>query len=160
MKSDESPGNASALEAAYRATNYCVDGPGSRFVIQIGQVSAALDELLSIEGAMTWAYITACNPHSTKMPSALNAGWMCELESAVLAAGYRFFRGEGVGQAGDWPAEPSLLILGIDMPSAMQLAREFEQNACVFGARGEPGRLVWAAENGEQLHASRMRTME
>ncbi len=55
----------------------------------------------------------------------------------------RVLPGAGVGTGGDWPPEPSLLILGIREEDALHLARRFGQNAIVAGTLGEPARLVW-----------------
>jgi hypothetical protein len=133
------------LESAYRTTDYCVDGPIGRFAIRIGQTSQPLDELLLQDGAPTWAYITACNPKSKQLSEAENAERMRQLEAEVIARGYRIIRGEGVGEAGDW-RETSLLVIGVDRRAALELAREYEQNAFVFGTRTQPAVLVWTDE--------------
>jgi hypothetical protein len=49
----------------------------------------------------------------------------------------------GVGDDGSWPAEQSLLVLGIDKAEAVALGRAFEQFAVVVGRRGGPARLAW-----------------
>ena len=143
MTGDETRREHTVLEAAYRATSYFVDGPGGRFALRVGRASPHADALAEAHGATTWAYITAHNPGSTPSPPERNEARQRELKRAVAEAGYRFYRGEGMGDNGAWPAEPSLLVLGIREADAAALARQFGQAAIVFGERGGPARLVW-----------------
>ena len=131
------------LHAAYRSTSYHVDGPRGRFVIRVGEPCPDLDGLLHGAGAHTWAFITAHNPCSRRLDDEENCRRHVDLEAAVLAMGLRYHPGEGVGEEGDWPAERSLLVLGIDEQQAAVLARQFGQAAIVCGATGEAARLVW-----------------
>lgn len=132
------------LRAAYEATDYRVDG-GARgsFVIRSGARSAELDALLDASAADGWAFITASNPRSVRLGDADNARRMDALRARVRALGLPHFPGAGVAIGGDWPAEPSLLVVGIAEADAVALAREFEQHAIVAGRRGGPARLVW-----------------
>jgi len=130
------------LEAAYLATSYFVDGPEGRFAIRVGAVSPEADALAAAQHVNTWAFITAYNPGSVAAPAEDNRARQDELERAVTAAGLPFYRGEGKGD-GAWPAEPSLLVLGIGADDAAALARRFGQAAFVFGARGAAARLAW-----------------
>ncbi len=134
------------LEAAYRTTSYFVDGPGGRFVVRVGRPSPEADALAATHGAAAWAYVTAYNPGSVAAPSERNQARQRELEQAIMGAGYRFYRGEGVGDDGGWPAEPSLLVLGADEAAAAALGRRFGQAAVVFAERGGPARLVWTGD--------------
>ena len=124
------------LEAAYRATDYRVeDAPGGPFVIRVGEVCDRLDG--------EWAFVTACNPGSNPVSDVENARRMAELEATVREGGRTYYHGHGVGRDGRWPAEPSLLILGITEPQARALAERLGQNAIVVGRTGERARLVW-----------------
>jgi hypothetical protein len=137
------------LEAAYRATSYFVDGPAWRFAIRVGAVSPEADALAAEHHVNAWAYLTAYNAGSVPAPAEVNRARQRELEQAVAAAAFPFLRGEGQGDDGVWPAEPSLLILGILEEDAAALARRFGQAAFVFGELGAAARLVWAdAEPG------------
>jgi hypothetical protein len=125
------------LEAAYRATDYRVeDIPGGPLVI-------CIDERCDQLPAAEWAFVTACNPRSVCLSEEDNARRTAELEAAVGELGRIYFHGHGVGRNGTWPPEPSLLILGIAEPDAVELAKRFGQNAIVAGRPGEPARLVW-----------------
>jgi hypothetical protein len=133
------------LEAPYRASTYVADTPAGRLGIRVGQASEPLDRLLDDRGVTSWAYVTAYNPGSQRLPPEANAARQRQLEEAVRVA-YATYRGEGVGDDGRWPPEPSLLILGIDEPAAAALGRRFGQAAIVCGSRGEAARLVWLNE--------------
>jgi hypothetical protein len=131
------------LEAAYRATSYVVFGPEGRFAIRIGEKSPPLDDLLVGHDTRSWAFITSCNPGSTPLAPAENGRRQAELERAVSEAGYPSCEGEGVGDDGTWPPEPSLLILGISSDDAAALGRHFGQRAIVVGEVGAAARLLW-----------------
>jgi hypothetical protein len=125
-----------SLDAAYRATDYCVDdAPGGPFVIRIGAECARLSG--------EWAFVTACNPRSARLSDDENARRMTELESIVRSGEWTYYHGRGVGRDGSWPAEPSLLILGIQWGEAVELGKRFGQNAIVVGRAGEAARLAW-----------------
>lgn len=124
------------LESAYRATDYRVDGPVGPFVIRIGEVCDAIP-------ADSWAYITACNPRSRRLPDNENTRRMQMLRAEVESAGYRYWRGHSEAQDHSWPPEPSLLVFDISRNQAAQLGRQFDQWAIVFGLRGQPAELVW-----------------
>jgi hypothetical protein len=131
------------LEAAYRATMYCVETPDSRFALRIGQPSAELDRLLANKQESRWAYLTACNPKSNRQSDAENEHAQRQLLKMLTAEGYLLFFGIGIGEAGDWPPEPSVLVVGIDELAAVALGRQFGQAAIVVGRVGESPRLVW-----------------
>ena len=60
-------------------------------------------------------------------------------------AGLPVLEGAGVGTGGDWPPEPSFLVLGIGAEAAVDIGRAFGQVAIVVGRRGEPARLRFCA---------------
>lgn len=134
------------LDAAYRATAYVVEIPdGSSVTIRCGARSEGLDRHLDDLGMMDWAFITACNPRSTRLGEAENAIRMARLDAMLRDRGLAWLAGSGRGDAGDWPPEPSRLVLGIAEADAIALGRLFEQNAIVAGSRGHAARLVWLA---------------
>jgi cyanate permease len=75
------------------------------------------------------AFITACNPYSQRASEAENAAAMARLRDRVARLGLPWLQGEGRSPGGDWPAEASLLVLGIDTVTAHRLAEEFCQHA-------------------------------
>jgi hypothetical protein len=126
----------SELDAAYRATDYWVDDfPGGPFVIRTDELCRELADL-------QWAFVTACNPLSQRLPGEANAARMVELENAVRGR-WEYYHGRGVGRDVTWPTEPSLLIVGIEKGDAVELAKRFGQNAIVTGRAGEPATLRW-----------------
>jgi len=131
------------LKRVYEATEYRV---GDRFTIRCGAPTPLLDELLREAGHDTWAYVTACNPGSIPLATAENGARMAALTRCLENLGHPFLAGEGVGTGGDWPPEPSLLVLGIDPDAASDLGRRFGQVAIVVGRRGEPARLSFCGQ--------------
>jgi hypothetical protein len=132
-----------ALTAAYLATTYRVDAPRGPIALRIGERSAALDGLLKRRGACAWAFVTACNPCSRRLPAWRNRVCQCRLEALVQTWGYATLPGEGVGDDPAWVPERSVLILGIGRSRACRLARLFDQHAIVAGRRGGVPDLVW-----------------
>ena len=56
-----------------------------------------------------------------------------------------FFPGAGEADVGDWPPEPSFLVLGISEQRAVALAERYEQAAIVVGRRNGSARLLQLA---------------
>lgn len=131
-----------ALWQAYERTRFLADTPLGRIEIRVKHPSPLLDTLLDEHGAWTWAYITAFNPGSTRLPDYENDERHALLVNAVRAAGHPAFGGEGVGEDGAWPAERSLLILGIAIEDATAIGARFGQVAIVAGRRGAAAVLV------------------
>lgn len=132
------------LIAAYLAADYVVFGE-PELVLHIGEASAALDALLDAEGADTAAYVTAANPHGRRAGQSENVLATTALLQAQREAGYACFAGEGRDPQNEWPAEPSVLVLGMTRAEAEVLGRSYEQNAIVFVEKGKPPELVLLA---------------
>jgi hypothetical protein len=130
------------LTEAYRRTSFWADTPRGRLRLRIGVPNAELDALLAAEKVRSWAYLTAYNPGSVRLGESDNRRSQERLERAVREAGFSFFRGEGVGDDGDWPAEPSLLVLGITRGHAVELGKQFRQRAIVYGEAGGSPQLL------------------
>ncbi len=132
-----------ALEAAYRATAYCVDLPAGGVCLRIGEASPALVAALAACGVGDWAIVCAANPGAQALSEAENARRFGELYDCLTAAGYDGWLGVNLADAGDWPPEPSVCVPGLARDEALRLAARFGQNAIVAGdARGVPA-LVW-----------------
>ena len=129
---------APATIAAYRETDYWVGGD-TPFTLRVGEFSPALAALHEARRVDSSAFITACNPFSRALDAAANA----ERQAALLhdLRQRRLGCVEGIGQhpSGDWPGEPSMLVLGIALDEARALGHAYEQNAIVWvGADATP----------------------
>lgn len=132
------------LIVAYLGADYVVFGE-PELVLRIGEANAALDALLEAEGAQTAAYVTAANPHGRIAGQAENVLASTALLEAQREAGYACFAGEGRDPQHEWPAEPSVLVVGITRAEAEVLGRGYEQKAIVFMEKGKPPELVMLA---------------
>jgi len=129
------------LAEAYRRALYVVYGAPD-LVIRIGERNAALDALLDEDGADTAAYLTAANPNGELRDETANDLSCAALHQALADAGYSCYLGEGRDPAGGWPAEPSVLAVGISRREATVIGRSYEQNAIVFIERASAAELV------------------
>jgi hypothetical protein len=130
----------------YRRTTYVAHTGNGDIRIHPDSRSSELDGLLNELRILEWAYVTAYNPASRLLAEEDNVGRQQELIKAVQDRGLAFLDGEGIGEDGKWPAEPSILILGIQSDDARALGRQFGQLAIVVGRTGEPARLISCAE--------------
>ena len=128
------------LVEVYEASRYEAQLPGGVVVLRHGQPAPALDALLG-EAAPAWAFLTAWNPASRRLPRPENERRQAALKRA-LAPRYRVFKGAGIGDDGAWPPEESVLALGIPPEEALAVGRAWGQLAVLLGARGEPARVV------------------
>ena len=129
------------LAEAYRRALYVVYGAPD-LVIRIGERNAALDALLDEDGADTAAYLTAANPNGELQDETANDLSCAALHQALADAGYSCYLGEGRDPAGGWPAEPSVLAVGISRREATVIGLSYEQNAIVFIERANAPELV------------------
>jgi hypothetical protein len=132
------------LLAAYLAAEYVVYGDPP-IVLRIGERSRALDVLLEDAGTETAAFVTAANPGGRPADPADNALATEALVHAQREAGYACVPGEGRDPRGEWPAEASVLVLGISRREAEILGRSYEQNAIVVVERGKAAELALLA---------------
>lgn len=127
------------LIAAYGAALYVVgEGP----VLRIGERNAELESLLAPRAAASAAFITAANPRGEQRSRAENDAAMAALRSSLA---WPYLDGEGRDPEGRWPAEPSVLVLGIGRAEAEALGRRLEKNAIVFVEKGRAPELVLLA---------------
>jgi hypothetical protein len=129
------------LLAAYLVAEYVVLGE-PELVLRIGEASDALDALLAADGAESAAFVTAANPHGRIAGTTENVLATTALLEAQREAGYACYPGEGRDPQGEWPTEPSVLVVGIARREAEVLGRSYEQKAIVFAERGRPPELV------------------
>ena len=129
------------LRAAYEKALYVVHGAPD-LVLRIGERNAELDDLLDADGVETAAFLTAANPNGILQGKEENELARAALHQVLADEGYICYVGEGRDPEGDWPAEPSILALGISRHEAEVIGRSYEQNAIVFIERGKPPELV------------------
>ncbi len=132
-----------ALSAAYAATTYCVFLPGGPLELRLEQPEAALVRWLKAEGIAAWAILTAHNPSSERLPAEQNAERQSSLECKLLEQGYEPYVGENRADGGQWVAEETRFIPKISLSHAMVLARQFGQNALVYGGADGVPHLSW-----------------
>jgi Protein of unknown function (DUF3293) len=131
------------LWEAYRATDYVVDATGGAIALRVGEHSPALNRLLKESGADQAVFITAWNPQSMRLAAEENGSRQSELVREVRGRGYAVIGGRGVGTGGGWPAEDSVLVVGMEAEEARELGRRFGQLAVVFARVGRMVELLW-----------------
>jgi hypothetical protein len=132
------------VDAAFRATTYRVFVTHEAPIdLRIGERSARLDALLEKHAIETWAFITAWNPGSHRIPAEENEARQAALLSLLRERGLHFFDGSGIPADSAWQAEPSVLVLGISVDDAVELGRRFDQLAIVAGQCGKAADLIY-----------------
>src|SRR5918993_873083 len=131
-----------ALREAYRRSEYRVDDAGYVLVLRVEVPSAELRACHEAFGVTCSTFITAWNPHSVPSPLHDNEAALARLQSELASRRLRWLRGAGVDPAGEWPAEPSFLVFGLEEASARECAARFGQNAVVCASRDAVPRLV------------------
>ena len=123
------------LLQAYRETHYKVFTEGisiEPFALQIGAASRPLTGLHKQFGVDCSAFITAWNPWGSSLPGEDNAKRHKTLIDVLKNRSLRWLEGSGEHPSNQWPAERSVLILGLSLAAAKVLAEDFEQNAFVW----------------------------
>lgn len=132
-----------ALTAIYARAAYRVRLPrGGHACIRCGApLPVALRRLLPATDA-PWAFVTACNPHSRRLPSAVNRQRQRRLLRWLRDAHPHADIRAGVGTGAAW-RESSLFVVGITPPACEELMRRFQQNAVILGHGDSNARLAW-----------------
>jgi len=126
---------------AYRKTDYVVFGsPG--LILRVDEENPELDTFLVREGKQSAAFISGWNPYSEPKSQEENELAHRALMDDLRQCGYNVIEGEGRGRVGDWPAEQSVLAIGIDRAVSEEVGRRFQQNAIVFHELGKPTELL------------------
>lgn len=116
---------------AYLATDYRIWGAWP-LVLRIGRRSAELAALFDAQNATSAAVVTAWNPFSEPRPDTENEAAHARLIFDIEQLSLSHQPGHGADPTGNWPPEPSRLVLGIDLPSAGSLGRKYRQNGIVW----------------------------
>ncbi len=133
--------NPELLDAYEQA--YYVVFVDPEIILHIGEPNAQLDALLDEDGAATAAYLTPANPRGERRTAEENLAALQVFLESLRETSYTCYEGEGRDPSGVWPAEPSLLIVGISRPAAEVLGEKLQQNAIVFVARGRAPSLIF-----------------
>lgn len=132
-----------ALLEAYRNTRYVAGTGSAALVLRVGERNDALLRIMDAAGVRNAVFITAWNPFSDPGPNAENEAAQRALAADLAQAGCPVIEGQGVGDDGSWPAEPSLLALGLGRDAAQALMIRYRQNAVVWvGSDGVPVLLL------------------
>ena len=118
---------------AYLATENRVDDP-SRFTLLIGRRHQGLATLLAGHKAGAAAVLTACNPYSKIASKTENERAQRNLADELDRRRLVHLPAHGVDPEEKWPAEESLLVLGVSLADAADLGRKFRQNGAVWAA--------------------------
>jgi hypothetical protein len=135
--------NRASLAAAYRRTRYEVAAPGGSFVLLIDEYCASLQAVHAQLAVTESGFLTAWNPRSVPQCAPRNAVAQARLAQRLAELGFAGWPGWARDPQNLWPAEQSLFVAGLGREQAAQLAREFDQNACVHAGSDAVPRLVW-----------------
>ena len=135
------------FQKIYQKAHYSVLVPSvSVQYIEIGfridESNQQIEELLTKHERSSACFITASNPNGQRIDEQKNEARMKELETLILEKQLPYYFGQGGDPKGAW-IEKSLLVVGIELVEADQLARHFEQNAIVWLQRGSAPSLRW-----------------
>jgi hypothetical protein len=120
-----------AIIASYRTALYVL-ATVPRCTLRLDVPSEALAGIYAQYGVASASFLTACNPLGTPLSEDDNARRNAELEAILAERKLPFLHGAGIDAKGEWPAEASVLVLGIDLDAAKALGRRFEQNAILW----------------------------
>ena len=123
----------------YRQTTYQSDG----IQIRIDKHHPILDNLLTINGCRSWAFLTAWNPDGRLCNPEENYRANRQMLTVLQQKQYIILTGWGVGDDRKWAPEASFLLLGIPEAEAISIGKAFKQRAIVIGNVGEPARLEY-----------------
>jgi len=130
------------LLEAYRRTSFIIEAPHCEINLRVGEPSQAVDALLESYDATKCAFITAWNPRSIRLKAPENRQRQSDLVELVRSRGHVFLPGRGIGKDASWPPEESVLVIGVDRDSAMELGRAFGQLAIVYKEIHQPAELL------------------
>lgn len=129
------PAASEALWEAYRRTEYRIGAPYN-LTLKVDEAAVGLS-------SKPWAYLTAWNPRSQLLPRLENQQRQFELESLLCDEQVSTFPGVARDPLGEWPDEEGVFVAGLSRDRALQLGREFGQNAILVGMGNGTVELVW-----------------
>ncbi len=129
------------LVDAYKATDFRVHAQPP-FVLKVDVASPQLAGLYGQHGTTCAAFLTAYNPYSEVVGDAENIAFQDQLTRELTSLGLTFIPGIGQDSQGQWPGEPSFLILGLQLAEAKALGVQYRQNALVWCGEDAVPKLV------------------
>ncbi len=117
---------------AYRKTDYRCGQGRDALVLRIDVRSDALARLYASVGHSSGVFITAYSPFSQPHSREANEAAHARLGAELKALGRPVIEGAGSDPTGDWPAEKSYFVLGVDPDAAKALGVRYQQNAIVW----------------------------
>lgn len=124
-------GIAAETLAAYRAARYCVLAV-PEFSLLLDQRDAALSVLMAACQQTTAALLTAFNPLGVQCSVQENRRADAGLQLALRSHGLPLYPTIASDPAGRWPKEPGWLVLGLSRDDAIDIGRQFSQNAILW----------------------------
>ena len=118
------------LETHYRVHQHEPDVPP--LTLRVGQASAGLAALHRSHGVDCSAFLTAYNPFAQKVDEEVNLKRQEDLTQELSSRSLTFLPGKGQHPTNGWPAEPSVLVLGLSLEAAKIMGRKYEQAAIVW----------------------------
>jgi hypothetical protein len=133
-----------SLWQAYADTLFVYRDGEAIGVLRVGQKPDALTETLMQQAAVSSAvFITAYNAqHGSDLSPADNQARQQRLRDALQSQGLVWRAGTGIGRDTAYDPEASLLVLGVTERDAIQLGRDYGQNAVVWIESNEVVRLL------------------
>ncbi len=116
---------------SYLAADYIVNAVES-FVLKIGKPSVEIDRWFKAKNYDRAAYVTAWNPLGEKIPDYKNYAAEKKLILEIESCNLFYLKGKSIDPSGVWVDEPSVLIFGILLKSAKELAKRYRQNGFVY----------------------------
>ena len=130
------------LRAAYDATDFIVHAD-AEFHLAVGSpLPHDLAKLMTEYKVSTAALVTAWNPFSRSLPEPINRLRQQQLMHDLADRGISWVAAEGRDRAGEWPAEPSLLALGLSRQAVDELLARYQQHALVWCTLDGPAQLL------------------
>ena len=134
-------GVSPTLISAYNTTRYRIFAD-ENFDLKIGKTSTQLSRIYRKYSCLSALIITAWNPYSVLTSKNENKAAQDRLESKLRAGSVPFITAIGEDAEMKWPAESSVLALGLGLDVAMSLGVEFLQNAIVWSDRDTIPKLI------------------
>jgi hypothetical protein len=121
-----------ALIKAYRQAVNEINMLEQDLILCIGEVNHPLVEFMKQEQVTTAACLTAFNPYSQELSLDENQVAQDQLLADLDSLSIHYLKGQGRDAAALWPAEPSVLALGITLQNTEIIAHRYGQNAFVW----------------------------